>query len=207
MEPHDPEGRPSTSGEPATWQDVATALAELEQRQAAMRSKISSLQSLSSMRSEAMQVLRQQTARDQNGLKLAYAARAAQMQRQSRALVSQAMRAGRQAQRSRSLAARAAVAAQEARAELGDARVALRGLEAALDAKNEETQKHRRECSKLRANLQHLEQKAAVDALQLQRQDVVLSESAVVLSHFLRTRAATAEFASPGEQTDRMLQS
>ena len=202
----DPLDRPVME-KPATWQDVATALAELEQRQVAMRSKISSLQSLSSMRAEEVQALRQQNAKDQNGLKLAYAARAAQMQRQSRALVSQAMRAGRQAQRSRSLAARATMVAKEARSELGELRGALRGLEVALDVKNQETQKCRKECSKLRTDLRHMEQKAAVDALQLQRRDVVLGESAAVLRHFLCNRGAESDHAALPEQTLALLRS
>ena len=196
-----------SSEQPATWQDVAAALAQLEQRQAAMRGKLSSLQSLSSMRAEAMQRLKQQNARDENGLRLAYAARAAQMQRQSRALVSQALRAGRQAQRSRSLAARATATAQAARSELGDVRGALRGLEAALDAKSREAQRHRCECSRLAGDLRHLEQKAAADALRLTRQDLVLDESARLLRHFIGTAAAAPQHSSSGMQTDAALES
>ena len=99
------------------------------------------------------------------------------------------------------------MAAKEARSELGELRGALRGLEVALDAKNQETQKCRTECSNLRTDLRHMEQKAAVDALQLQRRDVVLGESAAVLRHFLCNRGAESDHAALPEQTLALSQS
>lgn len=168
----------------ATWQDVSNALSALETRQASLRSKLLELH----QKQEAK--TRETNQNGQNDqeimkLKLNYAARMVQLQRQGEILRSQSTRACRQAVRSRSIAVKAKEAAEEAKVESQQMRFTLQGLGDALDLKTKEAEDARRECEILREKLQLQERRSIKNDEDLQKQEILLEEAAAALNCFM----------------------
>lgn len=164
----------------ATWQDVSDALANLETRQASLRSQLAAVQHRA----------RWTNKESETKLKLNFAARLVQLQRQSQVLRSQSIRACRQVARSRSIAVKAKEAEAVAQVESQQLRCAVEGLGDALDAKTREAETFRCECEDLRRRLQLQERRTLANDLRLQQQEDLLEEAAVALGGFISHRSS-----------------